>query len=167
MLVAITLHTLSTLSLCVQLCIFLYLYFANPERVRFFRYVIWAWGCFVLVKSAELAHELFPGSAGSTALMHAAGSAGVLLVLAGGLAYRNAYRMRWPHASVGLALALLLALWQPPAAEGMAALPWREIVCGGLLIAGGLTFWPRRAPRTSPLGGDSWPSRLPSGGYTA
>ena len=112
--VSITLNALSTLALFVQLCIFLYLYFADPNRVRFFRYLIWAWGFCVVMKGAELTHELVPGLGGIIPLMHAAGRAGALLVLAAGLAYRREYRILWHHAGLGIAFALASALWGPP-----------------------------------------------------
>jgi len=165
--VSIMLNVLSTLALFIHLCLFLYLYSSDPNRVRFFRYLIWAWGFFVIVKGAELTHELFPGFGGIIPLMHAAGSAGVLLVLAAGLAYRREYRIRWYHACLGIALALAAALWGTPAAEDIAAFPWREIVRGGLFSAGGLMFWPRRSLRTSHLGGRFLAISLPSGAYTA
>src|SRR5262249_44276280 len=143
----------ATISLFVQLCIFLYLYFSDPHRVRFFRYLLWAWGFFVVVKGAELTYTLCPECAGSMPLMNAAGSAGALVVLAAGLAYRDEYWIRWHHAGLGIALAVASALWGTPAAEGIAAFPWRAIVGGGLLIAGGLAFWPRRSLHTWSLGG--------------
>ena len=151
--VSLMLNVLSTLALFVQFCIFLSLYFSNPNRLRFFRYLIWAWGFCVVVKSAELTHELFPGLGGIIPLMPAAGSAGALLILAAGLAYRGEYRIRWPHACLGIAFVIALALWETSALEDIAAFPWRAIVVGGLFIAGGLAFWPQRSRRTSHLGG--------------
>jgi hypothetical protein len=68
----ITLNTISALAILVQLCIFLYLYLSDSNRVRFFRYLLWAWGCFAVVKGAELTYRLYPGFAGSMLLMHAA-----------------------------------------------------------------------------------------------
>lgn len=151
--VSITLNALSTLALFVQLCIFLYLYFADSNRVRFFRYLIWAWGFCVVMKGAELAHELVPGLGELIPLMHAAGRAGALLVLAAGLAYRRAYRIRWYHACLGIALAFASGMRETLAAEDIVAFPWRDIEAGGLFIVAGLMFWPRRSLRTSPLGG--------------
>src|SRR5215510_6663215 len=114
----ITLNTISALAILVQPCIFLYLYLSDSNRVRFFRYLLWAWGCFAVVKGAELIYRLYPEFAGSMPLMHAAGSVGALLVLAAGLAYRSAYRIRWHHACIGLTLALASALWDPHPVQG-------------------------------------------------
>jgi signal transduction histidine kinase len=148
----VTLTAICTLALLVQLCIFLYLYIADPNRARFFRYLIWAWGFFVVLKGAELAYRLAPGFAGSMLLMNAAGSVSALLILAAGLAYRSDYRIRWHQACLGIALVSASALWGTPAGESLVAFPCRTLAGGSLLI-GGLAFWPRRSVRTSHLGG--------------
>jgi len=149
---AIVSKVIATASVFVQLGIFLYLYLSDPHRVRFFRYLIWSWGFIVVLKGAELTHTLCPECAGSTPVLHAAASACALMVLAAGLAYRHDYQIRWPHAGLGIALVLASALWGTPAAEGIAAFPWRALTCGGLVIVGGLAFWPRRSVRPAPLG---------------
>src|SRR5262249_24394859 len=61
--------------------------------------------------------------------------------------------IRWPHAGLGIALVIASALWGTPAAEGIAAFPWRTLVGGSLLIVGGLAFWPQRSVHPAPLGG--------------
>src|SRR5215471_9712615 len=150
---AIVSKVIATASVFVQLGIFLYLYLSDPHRVRFFRYLIWSWGFIVVLKGAELTHTLCPECAGSTPVLHAAASACALMVLAAGLAYHHDYQIRWPHAGLGIALVLASALWGTPAAEGIAAFPWRALVGGGLVIAGGLVFWPQGAQSAAPWGG--------------
>src|SRR5215813_132834 len=144
---------IATVSVFVQLCIFLYLYLSDPHRVRFFRYLIWSWGFIVVLKGAELTYMLCPECGGSIPVLNAAASACALMVCAAGLAYRNAYQIRWPHAGLGIALVIASALWGTPAAEGIAAFPWRTLVGGSLLIVGGLAFWPQRSVHPAPLGG--------------
>jgi len=41
---AMTLKAIATGAVLIQFGIFLYLYVAAPHRVRFFRYLLWAWG---------------------------------------------------------------------------------------------------------------------------
>jgi len=149
---AMTLKAIATGAVLIQFGIFLYLYVADPHRVRFFRYLLWAWGCVVVVRVADLTHALAPGFAGSLPLMHAASSAGALGILAAGLAYRRAYRLRWHHAGLGIAVVVASALWGASGDEGLAGWPWRATVGGGLLIAGGLAFWPPRSVYLASLG---------------
>ena len=48
----------STLAFGLQFLIFVYLY--PSHRIRFFNYLVWAWGCFILSKGLRLA-EVLPG----------------------------------------------------------------------------------------------------------
>src|SRR5262249_60439481 len=111
---AMTLKAIATGAVLIQFGIFLYLYVAAPHRVRFFRYLLWAWWGVVVVRVADLTHALAPGFAGSLPLMHAASSAGALGILAAGLAYRRADRLRWDHAGLRSRVGGAAAAWGGP-----------------------------------------------------
>ena len=99
MAVAITLKFITTVALHLQLLTLVYLYSGN--RARFFRYLVWAWGLFVISKGSYIIQHSFPAAEGVIPLLNAAGSAGDLLILAAGLAFRWDYRIRWHHAALG------------------------------------------------------------------
>ena len=106
--VAITLKFITTVALYLQLLTLVYLY--SDNRARFFRYLVWAWGLFVVSKGSYVIQHFFPQAGGVIPLLNAAGSAGDLLILAAGLAYRGDYRIRSYHAAVGVAYAVLSSL---------------------------------------------------------
>jgi signal transduction histidine kinase len=148
---SIILSFVSTVALSIQFLIFIYLY--SSHRVRFFRYLVWAWGLFVAWKALSLTPQFFPEASGVGGLMNAAGATGDLLVLASGLAFRWDYRIRWHHAALGAAYAVIAAAFGHPSEAGM-GVPTSSgaLVGGGALIAGGLAFWPRRSMPTPPRG---------------
>ena len=96
--VAITLKFITTVALYLQLLTLVYLYSGN--RARFFRYLVWAWGLFVVSKGSYVIQHFFPQAGGVIPLLNAAGSAGDLLILAAGLAYRGDYRRGLSHSFV-------------------------------------------------------------------
>jgi two-component system, NtrC family, sensor histidine kinase HydH len=150
MAVAMTLKFVTTLALYVQLLTLVYLYSAN--RVRFFRYLVWAWSLFVLSKGAYVIQHFFPQADAVIPLLNAAGSAGDLLILAAALAYRQDYRIRSSHMVLGAAYAVLSALLSAPTEIGLEMPLLRRFVGGAALVTAGLTFWPWRSKSTSPRG---------------
>ncbi len=148
--VAITLKFITTVALYLQLLTLVYLYSGN--RARFFRYLVWAWGLFVVSKGSYVIQHFFPQAGGVIPLLNAAGSAGDLLILAAGLAYRGDYRIRSYHAAVGVAYAVLSSLLSSPAEMGIEMPLSRRVVGGSALIAAGVAFWPWGSMATSPRG---------------
>jgi two-component system, NtrC family, sensor histidine kinase HydH len=150
MAVAMTLKFITTVALYLQLLTLVYLYSGN--RARFFRYLVWAWGLFVVSKGSYIIQHFFPQAGGVIPLLNAAGSAGDLLILAAGLAYRKDYRIRWYHAALGVAYAVLSSLLSTPAEFGIEMPLSRRVVGGSALITAGVAFWPWRSTATSPRG---------------
>jgi two-component system, NtrC family, sensor histidine kinase HydH len=146
----ITLKFITTVALYLQLLTLVYLYSGN--RARFFRYLVWAWGLFVVSKGSYIVQHFFPAAEGMIPLLNAAGSMGDLLILAAGLAFRWDYRLRWHHAALGVAYAVLSSLLSMPADGGIEMSLARRVVGGGALIAAGVAFWPWGSTATSPRG---------------
>jgi hypothetical protein len=136
----------ATASLFIQFLIFVYLYPSSADRPRFFRYLIWAWGLMVVLKVSYLSFQLFPEAPRAIGWLPAAGVASTLCILAASMAYRWDYRIHWPHALVGAVYALGATVLGAMSGNGILALPWRSLLAGGPLIAGGLIFWPWRIP---------------------
>jgi signal transduction histidine kinase len=149
----ITLKFITAVVLYIQLLMLIYLYSAH--RVRFFRYLVWAWSLFVIAKASYITQQFFPEATSILPFFDAAGSAGDLLILAAGLAYRWGYRLRWYHAAPGITYALAAALLSTHADIGVGMMLVRRLVSGTVLFAAGVTFWPRptvaRAPRGARL----------------
>jgi two-component system, NtrC family, sensor histidine kinase HydH len=148
--VAMTLKFITTVALYLQLLTLVYLYSGN--RARFFRYLVWAWGLFVVSKGSYIIQHFFPTAAGVIPLLNAAGSAGDLLILAAALAYRRDYRLRWHHAALGVTYAVFSSLLSTPVEVGIEMPLSRRIIGGSVLIAAGVAFWPKRSTTTSPRG---------------
>jgi two-component system, NtrC family, sensor histidine kinase HydH len=149
--VAITLKFITTVALYLQLLTLVYLYSGN--RARFFRYLVWAWGLFVVSKGSYIIQYFFPAAEGVIPLLNAAGSTGDLLILAAGLAFRRDYRLRWHHVALGVAYAVLSSLLSTPPESGIEMPLLRRVVGGSALITAGVAFWPWRSTATSPRGG--------------
>jgi two-component system, NtrC family, sensor histidine kinase HydH len=147
---AMTLKFVTTVALYAQLLILVYLY--SSHRARFFRYLVWAWSLFVVSKGSHMVEQFLPDAVGLLPLFNAAGSAGDLLILAAGLAYWRDYRIRWYHAAIGVAYAMVSVFLSHPSEIGMDMSMARRIVGGGALITAGLAFWPHRAMPTPQLG---------------
>jgi signal transduction histidine kinase len=150
MAVAITLKFITTVALYLQLLTLVYLYSGN--RARFFQYLVWAWGLFVVSKGSYIIQHFFPAAEGVIPLLNAAGSAGDLLILAAGLAFRRDYRLRWHHAALGVAYAVFSSLLSMPAEGGIEMPLARRVIGGSALIAAGVAFWPWGSTATSPRG---------------
>jgi signal transduction histidine kinase len=135
----------STLAFAVQFLIFAYLY--SSHRVRFFQYLLWAWGAYTVSKGAKLvdalvpglADALVPGLADATPLCSGvANVAAVGLTLAAALAHRWDYRLGARDAAVGGGVAALLAL---------AGHAWGDewligVALGAVQLGAGVLFWP-------------------------
>jgi signal transduction histidine kinase len=129
----------------IQFLIFAYLY--SSHRVPFFRYLVWAWGLFVIAKVSALSVMLVP-EASVPALAFVADFDGVLAdlaVLAAALAFGWGYRVRWRHAVAGGAYAGLQALLlHLPATAGAFETPIR-MLGGATFVVAGATFWVARS----------------------
>src|SRR5262245_23993228 len=90
--VPLVLTFVSTLAFGIQFLIFVYLY--PSHRVRFFNYLVWAWGFFILSKGLKLS-EMIPGvAADCSGIMNAAAVAGQFFIVAAALSYRSNYVIR-------------------------------------------------------------------------
>ena len=148
---ASTLAFASAFTLTLQFLIFAYLY--SFHRARFFNYLLLAWGLMSLAKGLYLARAFLPALDVLPALINATFLVASLLVLAGGLAFRTDYRIGPRDGLIGV-LGGLAAAWigdlpeASVATRSLAAIPAGTVVgaiTGGILIAAGLQFWPRRA----------------------
>jgi len=148
--VSVTLNFMAAVALGLQLLIFVYLY--RSHRVRFFRYVVWAWACFLVHKALSGAQYLLPhpsvlgGAAGFSGVM------GVFLILASGLAFRWNYSIRPLHVVPVVGFALYVALQGPAPDSGLGIIDWGGYVSGTTLLLGGLAFWPTRTEPVPPAG---------------
>jgi signal transduction histidine kinase len=129
----------------IQFLIFAYLY--SSHRVPFFRYLVWAWGLFVVAKVSALSVVLVP-EAGAGIFALVADFDGVLAdlaVLAAALAFGWGYRVRWRHAlAAGVWAGALTLLMHLPASGPLLETPLR--VLGGLtFVVAGATFWVARS----------------------
>jgi signal transduction histidine kinase len=129
----------------IQFLIFAYLY--SSHRVPFFRYLVWAWGLFVVAKVSALSVMLVP-EASVPALAFVADFDGVLAdltVLAAALAFGWGYRVRWRHAVAGGAYAALLALLlYLPGTRATLETPIR-MLGGATFVVAGAAFWVARS----------------------
>jgi len=138
-----TLVLASALTLTLQFLIFAYLY--SSHRVRFFRYLLLAWGLMSLAKLLHAGRILVPDLEILGALINTAFVGATLLVLAGGLAFRFDYRIRRRDLVIG-GLAALGALSLGDLSDAsVAARSLAGFVTGGILILAGVQFWPRAA----------------------
>src|SRR4030095_743168 len=128
----------STLAFAIQLLIFAYLY--SSHRVRFFHYLLWAWGAYTLSKGIKLLYVLLPGLPPLGLAIDVATVAAVGLTLAAAFAHRWDYRLRTRELLLGGGLAVLIAA-ASDAGDGTAA----HLVGVGLGVtqaAAGILFWP-------------------------
>ena len=138
-----TLVLASALTLTLQFLIFAYLY--SSHRVRFFRYLLLAWGLMSVAKLLHAGQILVPDLEILGALINTAFVGATLLVLAGGLAFRFDYQIRRRDLVIG-GLAALGALSLGDLADAsVAARSLAGFVTGGILILAGVQFWPRAA----------------------
>src|SRR5262245_40884915 len=96
----------SCLTLTIQFLIFAYLY--SSHRVRFFQYLLMAWGLMSLAKGLHLLRYLVPAAEILDALINAVFFGATLLILAAGRAFRLEYRIQRRDLMIG-ALGMLIA----------------------------------------------------------
>jgi signal transduction histidine kinase len=137
--VPLMLTFVSTVAFAIQLLIFTYLY--SSHRVRFFQYLLLAWGAYTVSKGFKLADVLLLDTERATFATVVATVAGVGFTLAAAFAHRWEYRLRGQDLAVGSGIAVLLAL-----ASGAGGGDEGQRVVGAALgaiqIAAGLLFWP-------------------------
>jgi two-component system sensor histidine kinase HydH len=133
----------AALSLTLQFLIFVYLY--SFHRARFFHYLLLAWGLMSLCKGLYLARAFFPSLDVLSALVSGTSFVATLLVLAGGLAFRTDYRIGRRDLLIGVLAGFAAAGIGDLSDASVAARGFVGVVTGGVLIAAGLQFWPRRA----------------------
>src|SRR5262245_6587640 len=147
--VSVTLSLVAAIALAVQLKIFIYIYLSN--RVRFFRYLIWAWGCYVGSEVFEVAHYFLPAAPALVQTTVFLATMRDFLILASALALRRNYSIRPLHVLPVAVYALYVARYGP--LFGLAGTYESGGVASGVvLLLGGLAFWPRRQ-EPSPLAG--------------
>ena len=147
--ISVTLNLVAAVALAVGLKIFIYLYLSN--RVRFFRYLLYAWGCYAVSKTLVLAHDFAPGMAALVGTAVWLGTIGDFLILASALALRWSYSIRPLHGVVVAVYALSMATYGP-LLKLAGVYDSGGIVSGVVLLLAGLAFWPRREA-TTPLAG--------------
>src|SRR5262249_47625095 len=139
--VPLMLTFVSMVVFAIQLLIFVYLY--SSHRVRFFRYLLLAWGAFTLSKGLKLVdvfllHLQRPSFATDLTTVAAVG-----FTLAAAMAHRWDYRLRDRGLVIGAAAVVVLAL-----ASGVDAGERGEHVVGLILgvvqMSAGVLFWPAR-----------------------
>jgi signal transduction histidine kinase len=135
----------SMTAFAIQLMIFGYLY--STHRVRFFRYLLYAWGAYTLSKGLKLVDVLVLEVAHPSFLTEVAPVAAVGLTLAAALAYRWDYRLspRDMLAGIGVAVLLAFAGAVGPHDEGQRVV---GVGLGLVQIAAGVLFWPLRGSST-------------------
>src|SRR5262245_110475 len=131
----------SALTLTLQFLIFAYLY--SSHRVRFFRYLVVAWGLMSLAKGLHFARYLVPGAEILGALINAVFFGATLLILAAGLAFRIDYRIRRRDLLIGLLGTLIAAGFGDMADASATARGSAGLATGGALLLASLQFWPR------------------------
>ena len=139
--VSLLLTFVSTLAFGIQFLIFVYLY--PSHRVRFFNYLVWAWGFFILSKGLKLADTILPAAVDLHGLMGAAYVGAQFFIVAAALAYRYDYAIRRRDAILG-GLWALGAFWTGNLAQATPLV--REaigVLLGGAQFVAGLAFWLR------------------------
>src|SRR5262245_8827456 len=133
----------SMVAFAIQLLIFVYLY--QSHRVRFFQYLLLAWGAYTLSKALKLFDVLVLQMDQSSFVTELAPIAAVGLTLAAAFAHRWDYRLTPRDALAGFGVAVILAF---AGCVGPHDLGQRVVGAGlgAAQIAAGLLFWPRSGP---------------------
>jgi signal transduction histidine kinase len=128
----------STVAFAVQLLIFAYLY--SSHRVRFFQYLLLAWGAYTLSKGLRLVDVLVLDVDHPSFITDLTTVAAVGLTLAAALAHRWSYRLSARDVLIGTAVAVGLTLaGDVTVDETQRAV---GIALGVIQMAAGLLFWP-------------------------
>jgi signal transduction histidine kinase len=131
----------STMAFAIQLLIFVYLY--SSHRVRFFRYLLWAWGAYTLSKGIKLLDALVPGVPALVPAIEVATVAAVGLTLVAAFAHRWDYRLGSRDLLFGVGFVVLIAAASEVADGAGAHLV--GVLLGVTQVAAGVLFWPSRA----------------------
>jgi len=134
----------STVAFAVQLLIFAYLY--SSHRVRFFQYLLLAWGAYTLSKGLKLVDVLVLGVDHPSFVTDLATVAAVGLTLAAALAHRWSYRLGGRDLLIGAAVAVVLTLVGDTSSDETQRVV--GISLGGVQMAAGLLFWPLQGRMT-------------------
>ena len=139
--VPLLLTFVSTAAFAIQLLIFAYLY--SSHRLRFFQYLLLAWGAYTLSKGLKLVDVLFFDVQHPSIPTGVATVAAVGFMLAAAFAHRWDYRLRGRDVLVGGVVALLLALANDVgnSDEGLHVV---GVGLGAVQMAAGVLFWPSR-----------------------
>jgi signal transduction histidine kinase len=134
----LTLTFVSTVAFAIQLLIFAYLY--SSHRVRFFQYLLVAWGAYTLSKGLKLVDVLVLDNSQPSFATEAASVAAVGFMLAAAFAHRSDYRLRGRDVLMGAAAAVLLALVSDVAGDAGQRIV--GVALGAVQVAAGVLFWP-------------------------
>jgi signal transduction histidine kinase len=145
----LTLTFVSTVAFAIQLLIFAYLY--SSHRVRFFQYLLLAWGAYTLSKGLKLADVLLLDFQQPSFATEVASVAAVGFMLAAAFAHRSDYRLRGRDFLAALGAAVLLALVST--AGGDAAQRAVGVGLGAVQMAAGALFWPAHGHSNGVRGG--------------
>src|SRR5437899_11459497 len=134
--VPLILTFVSTMAFAIQFLIFAYLY--SSHRVRFFRYLLWAWGAYTLSKGLHLVNALVPALAYPMTFCIAVASVSAAgFTLAAALAHRWNYLLHRRDLAVGVAIAVILpvtsGIWDGD--QRLAA-----VALGAVQVAAGVLF---------------------------
>lgn len=129
----------STVAFAIQLLIFVYLY--SSHRVRFFQYLLFAWGAYTLSKGLKLVDVLVLDIAQPSVATGVATVAAVAFMLAAAFAHRWDYRLRGRDVLAGSAVAVLLALAMARGNDDD-GLHLVGVGLGAVQIVAGVLFWP-------------------------
>ena len=132
----------STVAFAVQLLIFAYLY--QSHRVRFFQYLLLAWGAYTLSKGLKLVDVVVLGVDHPTFVTDLATVAAVGLSLAAACAHRWGYRLKTRDVLIGGAVAAGMTL-AGDLGTGDETQRLVGVTLGAVQMAGGLLFWPPQA----------------------
>ena len=137
----LTLTFVSTVAFAIQLLIFAYLY--SSHRVRFFQYLLLAWGAYTVSKGFKCVDVLLLGADDPTFVTQFSSVAAVAFMLAAALAHRWDYRLRMRDVLIGGGVAVVLALAGHESAGGLGERVI-GVALGGVQMAAGVLFWPPR-----------------------
>src|SRR3989441_8933300 len=134
----------STVAFAVQLLIFAYLY--SSHRVRFFQYLLLAWGAYTLSKGLKLVDVLVLGVDQPRFVTDLPTVAAVGFTLAAAFAHRWSYRFRARDVLIGTAVAVGLTLAGDVSGEETQRAV--GITLGVVQMAAGFLFWPFQSRMT-------------------
>ena len=134
----------STVAFAVQLLIFAYLY--SSHRVRFFQYLLLAWGAYTLSKGLKLVDVLVLGVDHPSFVTDLTTVAAVGFTLAAAFAHRWSYRFRARDVLIGTAVAVGLTLAGDVSGEETQRAV--GITLGVVQMAAGFLFWPFQSRTT-------------------